>query len=121
MMNGRERVRAAIAREPVDCVPLGFYAVDHDTVERVIGRPTLVRNKVEIQIAIWEGRRDELVESYQRDSVEFYRKIDCADMILFKEAPLVPPAGYEPDPPKKIGEDLVTDPAVNLHQLFNTL
>jgi hypothetical protein len=108
-MNGRERVRAAIAREPVDYCPLGFYAVDHDTVERVIGRPTYVRNKVEIQIAIWEGRRDELVESYQRDSVEFYRKIDCADLILFKEAPLVPPRGYEPDPPKKIGEDLWED------------
>lgn len=108
-MNGRERVQAAIARQPVDRVPLGFYAVDHDTVERVIGRPTMVRNKIEIQIAIWEGRRDELVESYQRDSVDFYRKIDCADLILFKEAPLVPPKGYEPDPPKKIGQDLWED------------
>ena len=37
--------------ELVRSVPLGFYAVDHDTVERVLGRPTLVRNKVEIQIA----------------------------------------------------------------------
>lgn len=108
-MNGRERVQAAIARQPVDRVPLGFYAVDHDTIERVIGRPTLIRDKVETQIAIWEGRRDELVESYQRDSVEFYEKIDCADLILFKEAPLVPPAGYEPDPPKKIGDDLWED------------
>jgi hypothetical protein len=108
-MNGRERVQAAIAHQPVDCVPLGFYAVDHDTIERVIGRPTLVRNKVETQIAIWEGRRDELVESYKQDSVEFYAKIDCADLILFKEAPLVPPKGYEPDPPKKIGDDLWED------------
>jgi hypothetical protein len=108
-MNGRERVRAAIAREPVDYVPLGFYAVDHDTVERVIGRPTLVRNKVEISIATWEGRRDDLVESFKHDSVEFYNKIDCADLILFKEAPIVPPVGYEPDPPKKIGADLWED------------
>jgi hypothetical protein len=108
-MNGRERVQAAIAREPVDHVPLGFYAVDHDIVEKVIGRPTMVRNKVEIQIAIWEGRRNELVESYQRDSIDFYRRIDCADLILFKEAPLVPPLGYEPDPPNKIGEDLWED------------
>ena len=108
-MNGKERVRAAIAREPVDRVPLGFYAVDHDTVERVIGHPTLVRNKVEIRIATWEGRRDDLVQSFKHDSVEFYRKIDCADLILFKEAPLVPPVGYEPDPPVKIGEDLWED------------
>jgi hypothetical protein len=67
-MNGRERVRAAIARQPVDYVPLGFYAVDCDTVARVIGHPTFVRNKVETQIAIWEGRRDELVESLKRDT-----------------------------------------------------
>jgi uroporphyrinogen-III decarboxylase len=108
-MNGRERVRATIAREPVDYVPLGFYAVDHDTVERVIGCPTLVRNKVEIRIATWEGRRDELVERFKHDSVEFYKKIDCADLILFKEVPLVPPVGYEPDPPSVIGEDLWED------------
>ena len=104
-MTSKERVQAAIAREPVDRVPLGFYAVDYDIVERVIGRKTLVRNKIETQIAIWEGRRDELAESYKVDSVEFYRKIDCADIILPKEAPLLPPRDGEPDPPKRIAED----------------
>ena len=108
-MNSRERVSKAIARKSVDRIPLGFYAVDHDTIESVIGRPTLVRNKVETQIAIWEGRRDDLAESYKKDSVEFYRKIDCADLILFKEAPLLPPRGYDPDPPRKIGDDLWED------------
>ena len=39
-MTSKERVRAAIAGEPVDRIPLGLYAVDCDTVERVIGRPT---------------------------------------------------------------------------------
>ena len=108
-MNSRERVAAAIARRPVDRVPLGFYTVDHDIIAKVIGRPTLVRNKVESQIALWEGRRDELAESYKKDSVEFYRKIDCADMITAKEAALLPPKDYEPNPPKKIGEDLWED------------
>ena len=108
-MNSRERVSEAIARKFVDRIPLGYYAADHDTIEKVIGRPTLVRNKVEAQIAIWEGRRDDLAESYKKDSVEFYRKIDCADLILCKEAPLLPPRGYDPDPPKKIGDDLWED------------
>ena len=108
-MNSRERVTAAIARAPVDRVPLGFYAVDYDTVERVIGRPTFVRNKIEIQVALWEGRRAEVAESLKKDTVEFYRKIDCADILLPKEAQLLPPADYEPDAPKKIGEDLWED------------
>ena len=65
-MTSKERVKAAIARQPVDKVPLGFYAVDYDTVEKVLGYPTYVRNKVAIQVALWEGRRDEVSEDRLR-------------------------------------------------------
>jgi uroporphyrinogen-III decarboxylase len=108
-MTGKERVRAAINREPVDRVPLGFYVVDCDTIQRVIGRETYVRDKVRAQLALWDGRRDEVVESYKRDTVEFYRKLEVADVIAFKEAPIVPPRGYQPDPPQKIGDHLWRD------------
>lgn len=109
-MNSKERVRAAIRRERPDKVPLGFYIVDYDTIERVIGRPTYVRNKVKSQLAFWEGRRDEVVESYKRDAVEFYRKIDLADVICFKEAPIVPPEGHKPEnPPRQIEDDVWED------------
>ena len=104
-MTSRELVEATIARRETSRVPLGLYAVDHDTVSRVIGRPTYVRNKVETQIAFWEGRRDEVVESWKHDSVEFFRKIDCADLILFKEAMLLPPKDYTPKPPRKIADN----------------
>ncbi|MCJ7548663.1 MAG: hypothetical protein MUQ30_03155 [Anaerolineae bacterium] len=73
-MNSKERVGAAIRRERPDKVPLGFYVVDYDIIERVIGRPTHVRNKVKAQIAFWEGRRDEVVESYKNDTIDVYRK-----------------------------------------------
>ena len=115
-MTSKQRVAASIAREPVDRVPLGFYAVDHDTIEKVIGRPTYVRNKIDIQIALWEGRRDEVVESLKNDTVEFYRKIDCADILLPKEAQLLPPADYEPDPPKRICEDRWEDRDGRIYQ-----
>lgn len=115
-MNSKQRVAAAIARKPVDRVPLGFYAVDHDTVEKVLGRPTYVRNKIEIQIALWEGRRAEVAESLKRDTVEFYLKIDCADILLPKEAQLLPPADYEPDPPQRIAEDKWEDRAGRVFQ-----
>ena len=109
-MNSKQRVRAAIEGEPVDRIPLGFYAVDCDTIERVIGRKTFVRDKIGSQIAFWQGRRDEVVESYKHDTVEFYRKIDSADLICFKEAPVVPPKRYRPDhPPKQVDDDTWED------------
>ena len=104
-MNSRERVRAAIERKPVDQVPLGFYCVDYDIVERVLGRPTYVRNKIAFQVALWEGRREEVAHSLKEDTVEFYRKIDCADIILPKEARYLPPKDYESEAPKKIGRN----------------
>ncbi|MBT6148399.1 MAG: hypothetical protein HN712_25185 [Gemmatimonadetes bacterium] len=104
-MNSRERVTAAIARQSVDRVPMGFYAIDCDTAGQVLGRETFVRNKIESQIAIWEGRRAELVEGLKADVVELYRKLDCADILLPKEAQLLPPADEDPDPPRRIGTD----------------
>ena len=104
-MNSKQRVTAAINRQGVDKVPLGFYAVDYDTIEKVIGRKTYVRNKIEMQIALWQGRRDEVAESIKTDAVEFYRKIDCADIILPKEACVLPPADYEPIGARQIDGD----------------
>ncbi len=104
-MNSRDRVAAALARQPVDKVPLGFYAADCDTVGRVLGRPTLVRNKPGIQLALWEGRRAEVAEALKTDVVEFYRKLDCVDLLTCKEAQALPPADYEPEHPKKIADD----------------
>ncbi|MDO9542572.1 MAG: uroporphyrinogen decarboxylase family protein [Kiritimatiellia bacterium] len=104
-MNGKERVRNAIARKPVDKVPLGFYLVDCDTIEKVIGRKTFVRNRIGVMLALAEGRRAEVAESYKKDSVEFYRKIDCADLIIPKEAALLPPKNYEPQRLKKIADN----------------
>jgi len=115
-MNSKERVQAAIARKSVDKVPMGFYAVDHDTVEHVLGRPTFVRNKIEIQIALWEGRREELAEGLKKDTVEFYRKIDCADVLLPKEAQLLPPKDYEPTHPRRIAEDKWEDREGRIYQ-----
>ena len=116
-MTSKKRVQAAIARRPVDREPMGFYAVDHDTVSRVLGRPTFVRNKIEVQIALWEGRRDELAEGLKTDTVEFYRKIDCADILLPKEAQLLPPRDYEPERIRKVTEDRWEDARGRVYQL----
>lgn len=104
-MNSKQRVKATIEGRPVDHIPLCFYVVDCDIIARVIGRKTYVRDKVRSQLAFWEGRRDEVVESYKKDTVEFYRKIDCVDLIAFKESPIVPPKGSLPVKVKKIADD----------------
>ena len=103
-MTSKECVRRVINRESAPYVPLGFYCVDHDTIEHVIGRETFVRNKIKIRTALWAGRRDEVAESFKKDTVEFFRRIDCCDILSFKEAPIVPPKGYEPPKVKQLDD-----------------
>jgi hypothetical protein len=95
--------------------------VDHDTIARVIGRPTIVRNQLAMQLALWEGRRDEMVQQWKADLTDFYRAIDCADIITCRDAMLMPARGGlvsplmpppTPDsaaPPRKIADNLWED------------
>jgi hypothetical protein len=89
----KKRVKQALARQPVDRIPLGFYAIDFDTVERVLGHETYLRAKAKTRIAPWEGRRDEVVQSWIEDSIALYRKLDLLDIVnLAAEAcGIVPP------------------------------
>lgn len=116
-MNSKERVLSYIRREPTDSVPLGFYLVDHDIISKVIGRPTYVRNKIGLQKAYWEGRRDEVVESMKADIVDFYEKMDLCDIITYMEACEVPPKGYMPSPPKKLSDEEYEDSAGRIFKL----
>jgi len=115
-MNSKERVIRAIKGEVVDEIPLGFYAVDSDTVEKVIGHETYVRDKVGRRLAFWEGRRDEVVESYKKDTVEFFEKIDCVDILTLKEAAFVPPEDYEPKSPQEIDDGVWKDDAGRIYK-----
>jgi len=105
-MNSRERVLAALEHRPVDRLPLGFFAVDHDTVSRVLGRETFLRHKAKSQIAMWEGRRAEVAQSWREDTIEFYRRMDLIDIIPASAmaSSVLPPKNYQPERPEKIGE-----------------
>ncbi len=108
-MSGKTCVQRTIAREPAPYVPLGFYVVDYDTIEAVIGRETFVRNKIKCQLALWDGRRDEIAESLKYDTVEFYEKIDCCDLITFKESLALPPRGWQTPKVKRIADNTWED------------
>ena len=105
-MNSRERVIAALDHQPVARLPIGFFAVDYDTVAGVIGHETYLRAKAKSQIALWEGRRDEVAQSWREDAIDFYRKMDMIDIIPVgaMASSVLPPADYEPERPEKLDE-----------------
>ncbi|MDD8014049.1 MAG: uroporphyrinogen decarboxylase family protein [Acidobacteriota bacterium] len=103
-MNSKERVRAVLAGVIPDRVPFGEFAVDFDTVEKVIGHETYYRAKARSQIAFWEGRRDEVVQSWKEDGIAFFKKMDCFDIINIgaMASSLAPPRGFSPEKPARI-------------------
>jgi len=105
-VNSRQRVIAALQHQPVDRLPYGEFSVDFDTVSAVLGRETFLRNKAGSMIALWEGRRDEVAQSWREDFIEFYRKMDCFDIlnVCAMAAGLLPPKDYQPAPPRKIDQ-----------------
>ncbi|MFI4910467.1 MAG: uroporphyrinogen decarboxylase family protein [Sedimentisphaeraceae bacterium JB056] len=111
MTDFTERILNTFYRnEPQDVPPLGFFAIDSDSASKVLGRPTYWRAKAKCQIAFWEGRRDEVVESWKNDAIELYEKLDIIDIISVAHmAGECPPKGYQPDPPKKIADDTWQD------------
>ena len=103
-MTSKERVNAILSRQIPDRVPWGEWAIDFDNVGRVIGHETYYRAKAKSQFAFWEGRRDEVVQSWIEDGIAFFKKMDCFDIINIgaMASSIAPPKGYRPEAPKKI-------------------
>ena len=75
-MTSKERVQAVLANQMPDKVPWGEWAIDFDTVERIIGHHTYYRAKAQSTLAFWDGRRDEVVQRWKEDGIDFFRKMD---------------------------------------------
>jgi hypothetical protein len=105
-LTSRERVCTALQRGVPDKVPLGDFAIDFDTAERILGHTTYHRAKARCQIAYWEGRRDEVVQSLIVDTIELYRKLALYDIINLSAMTLglVPPKGYRPEAPRRVDD-----------------
>jgi len=118
-MNSKDRVRRALNLETADKIPFGEFAIDFDTAEKILGHETYLRAKAKSQIAFWEGRRDEVVQSWKEDIVELYKKLDCLDMVnigcMFSG--LVPPKNYIPDPPKRLDDKTWADKRGRIYKL----
>ncbi len=105
-MNSKERVSAVLKGEIPDKVPWGEFAIDFDTVGKVIGHETFYRAKARSQMALWDGCRDEVVQSWREDGIEFFKKLDCFDIINVSamSSGVAPPRGYTCEKPNKIDD-----------------
>lgn len=104
-MTPKERVLAALRHEEPDRVPTGEFATDHSVIDEALGRPTFWRGKRRYHEALWDGRRDEVVESMKQDIVEFTLKMGL-DMVPVNG---VPHKDFPFEKPKQIDEDTWED------------
>lgn len=107
-MTAKERVRLVLDGVVPDRVPIAEFAVDFDTVEKIIGHETFLRAKAKSQIAFWEGRHDEVAASYLEDHIALHRKLDL-DIITFPMATFEIPLPSDEPSPKRIADNTWED------------
>ncbi|HVP91623.1 MAG TPA: uroporphyrinogen decarboxylase family protein [Terriglobales bacterium] len=100
-MTAKERVTAVLEGRVPDRVPCAEFAVDFDTVERIIGHETYLRAKARSQIAFWEGRADEVAASWREDHIELHRRLDL-DIVTFPAATWEMPPETDDPPPRRV-------------------
>lgn len=109
-MTPKERVKAALNHQEPDRVPTGEFAIDYKIIEAVLGRETFYRAKTKEIKALWDGRRNEVVESQKKDIVEFVLKTGM-DMVPVN---MVPARNAVFDKPKQVDETTYKDQFGNL-------
>ena len=112
----KERVFAALEHREPDRIPWGEHSIDYNVYEEILGRPTLVQAKMRTTQAYWDGRRDEVVESYKRDRLDLIRALDM-DIVFVSE---VPPKGYQPQPMEKLDDETYRDTNGDLYHVSAT-
>lgn len=98
-MNSRERVTKTLTHQESDRVPVSGIGVDYTITEEALGRETLHRAKWKQYMALWQGRRDDYVESCKRDIVDLVRKFEWDFVPVF----LLSPKSMKAKMPKFIG------------------
>ncbi len=107
-MNSKTRVRTVLEGGIPDRVPWGEFAIDFDTVEKIIGHETYLRAKAKSQIAFWEGRHDEVAESYLKDHIELHRRLE-PDIVTFPMATWEIPLPSDDLPPRRVDDSTWED------------
>jgi uroporphyrinogen decarboxylase len=75
-MTSRERVLCALRHKEGDRVPTGENQVDGKLAEAILGRPTLATSGWKELNALWDGKRDEIVQDYGATIVALAEALD---------------------------------------------
>ncbi len=95
----KDRVIAALEFKTPDRIPTGETGIDYTITEQALGHPTLYRAKWKEFNALWQGRRDEYVESCKRDIPGVARAFGHDVVPVF----LVPSRHQSAEPPEFLG------------------
>jgi hypothetical protein len=109
----RERVFAALEHREPDRIPWGEHYIDYNVYEDILGRKTFVHAKMAETEALWQGRRDEVVESYKRDTPDLIRALDM-DIVAIGS---VPGKDEEQTAMEKVDEETYRDDKGNLYRV----
>ncbi|MFH1730983.1 MAG: uroporphyrinogen decarboxylase family protein [Planctomycetota bacterium] len=112
----RERVFAALEHREPDRIPWGEHFVDYNVFEDILGRETLVHAKMKETQALWDGRRDDVVECYKRDLPDLIRALEM-DIVPVGR---VPAKDHRPKPLEKLDDETYRDDAGNLYRVSAT-
>jgi len=90
-MSPRERVFKALNHQEPDIVPWGEHWIDYNVYEDILGRESFVHAKMKETKAWWEGRDEEIIESYKRDVVDLAKalELDIVTVELFPQGQYV--------------------------------
>lgn len=112
----RERVFAALEHREPDRIPWGEHSIDYTVYEDILGRQTFVQAKMRETQAYWDGRRDEIVESYKRDKLDLVRALDM-DIVAVGG---VPARDYHPKALEKIDSETYCDEGGSILKVSST-
>ena len=112
----KERVLTTLDHREPDRIPWGEHSIDYNVYEDILGRPTLVQAKFRQTQAYWDGRRDEIVESYKRDRVDLIRALEM-DICFCNR---VAPKGYHPEPLEKVDDVTYRNAAGDIFRISAT-
>ena len=112
----RDRVFAALEHREGDRIPWGEHSIDFNVYEDILGRETFVQAKMKETQAYWDGRRDEVVESYKRDRLDLVRALEMD--IVFVGG--VAPKGHHPRPMERLDEETYRDEVGDVFRVSST-